>query len=43
MDVALVDPTSPLMVPLIRAAEVISGADEWCANYVAAYREGRLG
>lgn len=42
MDVALIDPCSPMMVPLTLAAEAVSGADEWCAGYVAAYREGRL-
>ena len=43
MDAAIIDPCSPLMVPLVRAAEVLSGADAWCANYVAAFREGKLG
>ncbi|HET6430166.1 MAG TPA: dihydropteroate synthase [Phycisphaerae bacterium] len=42
MDTALIDPSTPMMVPLILATEVVSGADEWCANYVAAYREGKL-
>ncbi|KPK82912.1 MAG: hypothetical protein AMJ81_08875 [Phycisphaerae bacterium SM23_33] len=43
MDAALIDPGSPMMLPLILAAEVVTGADEWCAQYVAAYRQGRLG
>jgi len=43
MDAAIIDPATPMMLPLIRAAEVISGADEWCADYVGAYREGKLG
>ncbi len=42
MDAALIDPCTPMMVPLILAAEVVNGADEWCANYVAAFREGKL-
>jgi len=42
MDVAIIDPTAPQMLPMVLAAEVVSGADEWCANYIAAYREGRL-
>jgi len=42
MDVALIDPCTPGTVPLILASEIISGADEWCTNYVAAYREGKI-
>jgi 5-methyltetrahydrofolate--homocysteine methyltransferase len=42
MDVAIVDPCTPYLVPLVLAAGVVSGADEWCANYVAAHRQGRL-
>ena len=43
MDVALVDPCTPQMVPLILASEVVGGTDSWCANYIAAYRSGKLG
>ena len=42
MDAAIIDPAAPMTAQLILAAEVISGADEWCANYVAAFREGKL-
>jgi len=42
MDAAIIDPCTEGMVPMILAAEVLSGADEWCANYVGAYRAGRL-
>ena len=42
MDAAIIDPCTPYMVPLMLAAEVLSGADEWCANYVSAHRQGRL-
>ena len=42
MDAAIIDPCAPGMVAAARAGEVLSGADEWCANYIAAYREGRL-
>jgi hypothetical protein len=31
-----------MMVPLILASQVVSGADEWCADYVAAFRAGAL-
>jgi len=43
MDAAIIDPCTPMMVPLVLAAEVVSGADEWCTSYVEAYREGALG
>jgi len=43
MDTAIVDPCTPYMVPIILAAEAICGADQWCANYISAYRDGRLG
>ena len=42
MDVALVDPCTPGVAARLRAAEVLSGADEFCMNYVTAYREGKL-
>ena len=42
MDAVIIDPCTPGVVPMMLAAEVISGADEWCANYVAAHREGKL-
>ena len=42
MDAALVDPCTPDVVSILRASEVLSGAHEWCANYVAAHRAGKL-
>ncbi len=42
MNAVIVDPCVPGMVPTILAAEVVSGADEWCANYITAFREGKL-
>jgi 5-methyltetrahydrofolate--homocysteine methyltransferase len=42
MDVALIDPGTPGMVPAVLATEAISGADEWCMNYVTASRQGKL-
>ena len=43
MDTAIIDPGTPMMVPLILAGEVVTGADAWCANYVGAFRAGKLG
>jgi 5-methyltetrahydrofolate--homocysteine methyltransferase len=42
MDTAIVDPCLPGMMQTIWSAEVVSGADEWCANYIGAHREGKL-
>ena len=42
LDAPIIDPCVRDMVPLARAAEVLSGADEWCVNYVAAHRAGKL-
>ncbi|MCK4625907.1 MAG: dihydropteroate synthase [Phycisphaerae bacterium] len=42
MDSAIVDPCTPNMVSLMLAGEVLGAADEWCANYVTAHREGKL-
>jgi 5-methyltetrahydrofolate--homocysteine methyltransferase len=42
MDAAIVDPCTPGMAPVLMASEVLSGADEWCANYVSAHRAGKL-
>jgi len=42
MNAAIVDPCLPGMMQTIWAAEAVSGADEWCTNYIGAHREGRL-
>lgn len=42
MDCAIVDPCTPGLMPIMLAAQTLSGADEWCANYVAAFRAGKL-
>lgn len=42
MDAALIDPCTPAMVPLMLAGEVLTGVDEWCANWVSTHRAGKL-
>ncbi len=42
MDAAIIDPCADGMVAAALAGEVLSGTDEWCANYLAAYRAGKL-
>jgi len=43
MDVGIIDPCIPGIIPAILAAEAVAGNDEFCMNYVTAEREGRLG
>jgi 5-methyltetrahydrofolate--homocysteine methyltransferase len=42
MDVGIIDPCMPGVVPLLLAAEAVAGRDEYCMNYVSAEREGKL-
>ncbi len=42
LDAAIIDPTDRALMSLIIAAEAVLGRDEYCVNYVAAEREGRL-
>jgi 5-methyltetrahydrofolate--homocysteine methyltransferase len=42
LDAAVVDPCDPQLVRNIRAAEALLGRDKLCANYLRAYREGKL-
>jgi len=42
MDAAIVDPCTPTVVPIMLAGAVLGGADAWCADYVSAYRGGKL-
>jgi 5-methyltetrahydrofolate--homocysteine methyltransferase len=38
LDGAIVDPLDPKMMAAIIAGEALAGKDEWCGNYLAAYR-----
>jgi len=42
LDAGIVDPCDPQLVASIRAAEALLGRDEYCANYLRAFREGKL-
>ena len=42
LDAAVVDPCDRQLVMNIRAAEAILGRDKMCANYLRAYKEGKL-
>jgi 5-methyltetrahydrofolate--homocysteine methyltransferase len=42
MDSAIVDPTNTDMLGVIYGAEALLGIDEYCLNYIEAYRDGLL-
>lgn len=42
LDSAIVDPADNAMMATIYAAEAMAGCDDFCANYLAAFRSGRL-
>jgi cobalamin-dependent methionine synthase I len=43
LDAAIIDPCQEGMVQRILAAEALTGKDDYCANYIRAFREGKLG
>lgn len=42
LDSAIMDPCDQQLMASIAAAEALLGRDEYCANYLAAYRQGKL-
>jgi len=42
IDAAIIDPLDSHLMSLILAAEALLGKDEFCANYIAAERAGKL-
>jgi 5-methyltetrahydrofolate--homocysteine methyltransferase len=42
LDAGIVDPCDQQLMANIRAAEALLGRDEYCANYLRAFREGKL-
>lgn len=42
LDAAIVDPCDRQLMMNIKAAEALLGRDEYCADYLRAYREGKL-
>ena len=43
MDSAILDPTNRELLGLIYAAKALLGDDEYCMEYISAYRRGRIG
>ncbi len=42
LDSAIIDPTDKELMAALRAAEAILDRDKFCANYITAYRQGKL-
>jgi len=42
LDAAIVDPCDPQLIASVRAAEALLGRDDYCANYLRAFREQKL-
>jgi len=42
IDAAIIDPLDKETMAIILAAETLAGRDEYCVNYIKAFREGRL-
>jgi len=42
LDAGIVDPCDAQLMANIRAAEALLGRDEYCAEYLRAFREGKL-
>ena len=43
LDSAILDPTNRDMMGLIYATEALLGMDDFCMEYIGAYREGLIG
>jgi 5-methyltetrahydrofolate--homocysteine methyltransferase len=42
LDAAIIDPTDKLLYAMLKAATVVVGKDNFCMDYICAFREGRL-
>jgi 5-methyltetrahydrofolate corrinoid/iron sulfur protein methyltransferase len=42
LDAAIIDPTDKLLFAMLKAATVVAGKDDYCMDYICAFREGRL-
>ncbi len=42
LDSAILDPTDDALYAALRAAEMLLGRDDYCRNFISAYRKGRL-
>jgi cobalamin-dependent methionine synthase I len=42
LDSAIIDPTDKLLYAMLKAATLIIGKDDYCKDYICAFREGRV-
>ncbi len=42
LDAAIIDPTDPQMIATLKASNALLGKNEYCLEYIAAHREGKL-
>ena len=42
LDSAILDPTDKLLYGALKAALAVNGKDDFCMEFIAAFREGRL-
>jgi 5-methyltetrahydrofolate--homocysteine methyltransferase len=42
LDAAILDPTMEGIMSTVRASKVLLNQDEYCADYISAYRNGKL-
>ncbi len=42
LDSAIIDPTDKLLYAMLKAATLIVGKDDYCKDYICAFREGRV-
>ncbi len=42
LDAAIIDPTDQFLYAMLKAATLVAGKDDFCMDYIRAFREGRL-
>ena len=42
LDAAIIDPTDKLLFAMLKAATLVIGKDDYCMDYICAFREGRV-
>jgi cobalamin-dependent methionine synthase I len=42
LDAVIMDPTDPFLYAALKAGLAVAGRDDYCMNYIAAFRAGRL-
>jgi cobalamin-dependent methionine synthase I len=42
LDAAIIDPTDRLLFAMLKAATLVAGKDDYCMEYICAFREGRV-